>query len=252
MVLQVIQFVNDSGYPVYFEHRSPGLFIIPSTAGAFAVLSHYFGIRFKSTLLKSASLASLLLSNSTTGLLCLVVYYAYAYRNRFKPKFIYYPIFLIALIVLSYALAINLGTLTGRGGGSSYSLLVRLGLIYAVFSNWTSLLLGQGMGVATSQAFLSGYSKAVIADNTYLGIVYNAGITPAIVMLIFVVGSYRYFSNKLLYFIFLTYSMTTVIFELNPVVQILLIFLGMDIGRKYSAARIAPPTGCPPSVDAVL
>ena len=246
VILQAIQFATDAGYKVYFEHRSPGFFIIPSTAGAFAVLTHYFAIRFKSNLLKIASLVSLMFSNSTTGFLCVVAYYVYTYRNRFKPKVIYYPLFLGVVASLGYVLIINIGTITGRGGGSSYSLLVRLGLIYLALTNWSSLLLGQGMGIATSQAFLYGYSGAVIADNTYLGILYNAGIVPAIVMLIFVVGSFRYADNKLLYLLFLCYSMTTVIFEINPVVQIVLILFGMQIGRRYARRpakrRVRPPS----------
>jgi hypothetical protein len=177
--------------------------------------------------------------------LCVVAYYVYTYRKRFKPKILYYPLFLGAVSAFGYALIVNLGTITGRSGGSSYSLLVRLNLVYLALSNWSNLVFGKGMGIATSQAFLYGYSGAVIADNTYLGILYNAGSIPAILMLIFIVGSFRYAENKLLYLLFLCYSMTTVIFEINPVVQIVLVLLGMQIGRRYgrrpAVRRIRPP-----------
>lgn len=243
VLIQVIQFVTDVGFPVYFEHRSPGLFIIPSTAGGFALIIHYFGLRFRNTILKIASLVSLLLCNSTTGLLCLICYYAYRFRNRFRPKALYYPIFFCGLIGFGYWLFLNIGVITGRGGGASFSLMVRLGVMYSALSNWVSLMLGQGMGIASSQALLLGYADAKIADNTYIGLLYNAGILPALVMFCFVVFSYRLFSSKLLYLVLLFYSMTTVIFEINPVIQIVLILLGMQIGRRYAeSASVAVPT----------
>lgn len=239
ILLQAIQFVTDVGFNVYFDHRSPGLFIIPSTAGAFALLVHYFSIKFNSSALRIGSAISLWLSNSTTGLLILIVYYIYAYRNRVKPKILFYPIYLVAVVAAGYLLISNLGEVTGRGEGASFSALTRLSLIYVAFSHWQSLVFGQGTGIATAQAFISGYSNAVIADNTYLGILYNAGVVPVLLMLVFVVGSFRYFENKLLYLVLLGYSMTTVIFEINPVVQITLILLGAHIGRKYAGTPAA-------------
>jgi hypothetical protein len=249
-MLQAVQFVTDVGSSVYFQHRSPGAFMIPSTAGAFAILVYFFAIKFKSFVLKMLAIVSLLLSNSTTGLLILVVYYIYSYRNRFKPKILYYPVYLIATVVGGYAFISNIGEVTGRGEGASFSALTRFGLFYTAMSNWKNLLFGLGMGVATSQALISGYSHAVIADNTYLGVIYNAGVVPSILILAFVAGSYRYFENKLLYFLLLGYSMTTVIFEINPVVQLTLIFLGVHIGRKYTVSSSSIRAGIPHPVRA--
>ena len=231
---QIIQFLTDVGYSVYFEHRSPGLFIIPATAGGFALLIHYVGIRMRSNAVKLVSIGSLLLSNSTTGLLCLIAYYVFSFRNKFKPKIVYYPIFASGVLLTAAIVFENIGSITGRGGGATLSLLTRVGLIYAALTNWSSLIVGQGMGVATSQALLLDYSGARIADNTFIGLLYNAGIVPAMLMLLFIVFSYRLFSNKLLYFQLLGYSMTTVVFEINPVIQILLIFLGIQIGSRYA------------------
>ena len=233
-VLQIIQFITDAGYRVYFNHRSPGFFMIPATAGAFALLVHYFGIRFNNTALKLGSAASLWLSNSTTGWLILVIYYIYTCRNKFKPKILFYPIYFAAIAAVGGLAVANLGAITGRGGGASYSALTRLGLIYVAFSRWQSLAFGQGMGIATSQALIAGYSNAVIADNTYLGIMYNAGILPALFLLVIAVMSFRYFDNKLLYFMLIGYSMSTVILEMNPVAQIALILLGISLGKRYS------------------
>lgn len=234
LALQAVQFVTDVGYAVYFEHRSPGLFLIPATAGGFALIVHYFGIRFNNLPLKLASVASLLLCNSTTGFLCILAYYAYTFRNKFKPKILYYPFFFIAVAAIGYVVFLNLGTLTGRGGGATFSMMMRLTIIYSALSDWHSLIFGQGMGIATSQALLLGYPDARIADNTYIGLLYNAGALPALLMLGFVVSSYRFLRNRLLYLLFVCYSMTTVIFEINPVIQILLILLGMQIGRSES------------------
>ena len=235
-LIQIMERIIGAGQDVYFASRTPGLFLNPSTAGAFALLVHYFAIKFKSTPLKLLTFISLLLSNSTGGLLFLVAYYLYDYRNKMKPKVLYYPLYIVTISALCYGLIANLDELTGRGGGASASALTRLSILYLAVSNWTSLIVGMGMGIATSQAYLSGYSNAIIADNTYVGILYNAGIIPALLMLGFAFLSFRYFSNKLLAITFLGYSMTTVIFEINPVIQIMLILLGSDIGRRYAAA----------------
>jgi hypothetical protein len=233
-LLQVVQLVTNVGYAVYFERRSPGLFIIPATAGAFALLMHCFAVQFKHRSVKWASFVSLILSNSTTGLLILIVYYLYSYRNKLKPKVLFYPIYAVLIAGVGVVLVANLGTVTGRGGGASSSALQRVVILYTALTNWTNLVFGMGMGVATSQAAISGFPKAVIADNTYIGILYNAGIVPALVMLCFIVLSFRYFDNKLMAFTLIGYSMTTVFLEINPIVQIVFIFLGAGIGRQFS------------------
>lgn len=233
-VLQVVQFITKAGFAVYSEMRSPGIFVIPATAGAFALLVYYFAIKFNSALLKLISIASLLLSNSTTGLLMLLVYYIYSYRNRLKPKVIFYPVYFFIVGMFSFVLILHLGEVSGRGDGASVSIMTRVSILYLALTHWTSLIFGMGMGMATSQALLSGYNNALIADNTYIGILYNAGIMPAIVMLTLVFLSCRYFENKLLFFILLGYSLTTVFFEMSPVVQIILILLGAHIGRLHA------------------
>jgi hypothetical protein len=237
-LLQVVQFITDVGHAVYFEHRSPGMFIIPATAGAFALLVHYVAIKLNSTAIKVLSFLSLVMSNSTTGLLIFALYYFYSFRNKIKPKFLYYPMYLTFITAAGYALVSHLGQVTGRGEGASYSALIRFELFITALTNWTSLIFGQGMGVATSQAVISGYSNSVIADNTYVGIIYNAGIVPSLIMLAFVLTTYRYFENKILFLIFTAYSMTTVIFEINPIIQIVLILLGVQIGRRNAERLI--------------
>lgn len=236
LMLQLAQGLTDVGYNVYFEHRSPGIFIIPATAGAFALLAHYVGIRVNSILLKAASVVSLLLSNSTTGLLILIAYYIYICRGKFRYKLVYYPVYTVVAAGVACWIWLNLGWVSGRGEGASYSAVVRLGLLYAAVSDWNNLLFGHGMGIATSQALLSGTAGAVIADNTYVGLLYNAGALPALLMLGFVSVSFRYFENKLLFFLLLGYSMTTVIFELNPVIQIVLVLLGAHMMKGYAAS----------------
>jgi hypothetical protein len=236
LVLQIVQVITGVGFLVYSEYRNPGLFIIPSAAGAFALLVHYVAVRRMSQTLKVLSVLSLVLSNSTAGILILIAYYIFVFRNKLRPKLFFYPLYFVIVSLVCYGVLANLGTISGRGSGASSSALTRLGVIYLALSNWTSLIFGNGMGMATSQAVLTGYSGAIIADNTYIGILYNAGILPAILMLLFVCFSFRYFENKLLFFMFVGYSMTTVFFEINPVVQITLILLGLHIGRKHADA----------------
>jgi len=232
--LQLLQFITDAGFRVYFEHRSPGIFIIPATAGAFSLLVYYFALKHNNNILKLIAFASLILSNSTVGLLSFVTYYIYSYRNKFKPKFIYYPLFTAVVIIVVYNLITNLDIITGRGRGVSTSSLARFNIIYLTLLDWKALLTGKGMGVASSQALLSGYDNAIIADNTYIGTMFNIGIIPAILIFCFIVWSFRYFENKLLFFTLIGYSMTTVVFELNPVIQIMLILLGVHIGRNQN------------------
>ncbi|WP_156993654.1 hypothetical protein [Terriglobus sp. TAA 43] len=242
IVLQVWQYALDLGYAVYAEHRSPGMFIVPATAGFFALVIYAVAIDMDSTLLKVGALASLLLSNSSSARLVFIVYYMFAYRNKMKPRFIAYPIYASIVALIGLAVALNLGAITGRGEGATESASSRIGIIADVSSNVGTLIFGKGMGIATSQAFISGQDGAIIADNTYVGLIYNAGIVPAIIMLAFILTTYRYFRNKMLFFTLIAYSATTVIFEINPVVQILLIFLGADIGKAMSnPAEITAP-----------
>jgi len=236
-LLQVIQFVTDVGFSVYFEHRSPGLFMIPSTAGAFALVVYYFANKAGSRLIKILSILSLLLSNSTTGLLILVVYFSYEYRNKIKYKLLFYPFYFTFLLIGGYKFVANLGVVTGRGTAATSSALSRFAIMYLAFSQGSNLMLGTGMGIATSQALLSGYPNAVIADNTYIGALYNAGLVSAFLLLVCVLFSFRQFDDKLPVLVLFGYSMTTVVFELNPVIQIVLLLLGTHMGLSWENKR---------------
>lgn len=241
IVLQTWQFIFDLGFAVYTEHRSPGMFIVPATAGFFSVVMYSVAMDMDSRVLKVIAFASLLLSSSSSARLVFIVYYMYVYRNKMKPKFIAYPIYASIVALIGVAITLNLGVITGRGHAATSSASTRLDVIQDASSNVGTLVFGKGMGIATSQAFISGQDGAIIADNTYIGIMYNAGIVPALIMLAFVLTTYRYFRNKMLFFTMIAYSVTTVIFEINPVIQVLLIFLGTDIGQAMSVPREVVP-----------
>ena len=94
------------------------------------------------------------------------------------------------------------------------------------------------MGVATSQALTAGFADAIIPDNTFVETLYNMGIFSSLVLLTFILSSLRHFDDKLLPFIFVCFAMTNVIFEMNPVIQIILILMGSRIGKKLEGLTL--------------
>lgn len=234
--MQAIQMVTDVGYSVYAEHRSPGLFVNPSTAAAFALVLYHFGRRYRSRWVWIAALLSLAASNSSAGILTFLLYYLIEMPKRFRHKLFMYPIYTLLVLVFGAFVIANLGAVTGRGNGFYLSLFSRIDIVRTALSDWNLYLFGGGMGIATSQALVSGFADAIIPDNTFVETLYNMGIFSSLVLLAFILSPLRRFEDKLLPFVFVAFAMTNVIFEMNPIVQIVLILMGSRIGKELQRA----------------
>lgn len=230
--MQAIQLVTDVGFSVYAEHRSPGLFVNPSTAAAFALVLYHFGRQYGSRFVCIAALLSLMVSNSSAGILAFLFYYMIQMPKRFRHKLFMYPIYTLVILVTGTILVVNIGKVTGRGEGFYLSLFSRADILKTALSNWNLYLFGGGMGIATSQALVSGFADAIIPDNTFVETLYNMGIFSSLVLLAFIFSPLRRFEDKLLPFVFIVFAMTNVIFEMNPFIQIVLILMGSRVGRK--------------------
>ena len=234
--MQAIQLVTDVGFSVYGEHRSPGVFVNPSTAAAFALVLYHFGRKFGSRFVCIAAVLSLMASNSSAGLLAFLFYYMIRAPKRFRHKLFMYPIYTLLLLIAGAFLVVYVGTITGRHEGFYISLFSRVDILKTALSNWNLYLFGGGMGIATSQALTSGFADAIIPDNTLVETLYNMGMFSSLVLLVFILSSLRYFEDRLLPLVFISFSMTNVMFEMNPFIQIVLILMGSRIGRNLQLA----------------
>ncbi len=242
IALQALQLVTDVGYSVYGEHRSPGLFVNPSTASAFALILYHLGRQYHSRIVCIASILSLVVSNSSAGLLAFLLYCLIQMPKRFRHKLFMYPIYATLILVAGTLLVINIGVVTGRGEGFYISLFSRVDILKTALSDWNLYLFGGGMGIATSQALTSGFADAIIPDNTLVETLYNMGIFSSLVLLAFILSSLRHFEDKLLPIVFICFSMTNVMFEMNPFIQIVLILMGSRIGRELQLAKSVSQT----------
>lgn len=232
-LLQVAQFVMEAGYPVFGEARNPGLFIVPTTAGAFSVLAYYLAESSNRNLFKLMAIVSAILSTSTIAIIVFLVYFLYRvfylFRHYYQLYLIFFAIFLGVFIFVFY----NLDVVSGRGDGAYQSLYTRIGYVTAVLNEFPDLAFGRGVGVATSQAVMLGMEGAVVADNTFTGLMLNLGWIALIPILFFVLSTFFVFDNKILFFMLIGFSMVANMFEMSPVVQILMIVLGQHAARGH-------------------
>lgn len=233
VLLQIFQFYMGSGYAVFGENRNPGIFIVPTTAGAFSLLAYYFAGSSGRPFFKLLALFSLALSASTMAALVLCSYFVFRLFYIFRRYCELYLVLLVFSAGLFFFVFTNLDVVSGRGDGAYKSLFTRLGYVASVLEDFNGLAFGRGMGIATSQAVMTGMDGAVVADNTFTGAMLNVGWVAVIPLLVFVLSSFYVFENKLLFFVFLGFSMVSNMFEMSPVVQILMILLGQQAARRH-------------------
>lgn len=232
-LLQVAQFVMEAGYPVFGEPRNPGLFIVPTTAGAFSILAYYLAESSNRKLFKLMAFFSAILSTSTIAIIVFLVYFLYRFFYLFKHYYQLYLIFFAISVGLIVFVFYNLDVISGRGGGAYQSLYTRIGYVAAVLNEFPDLPFGRGVGVATSQAVMMGMEGAVVGDNTFTGLMLNLGWIALIPILFFVLSTFFVFDNKILFFMLIGFSMVANLFEMSPVVQVFMIILGQHAARRH-------------------
>lgn len=233
LLMQVFQFSMGSGYAVFAENRNPGIFIVPTTAGAFSILAYYFAGLAGRPLFKFLALLSMILSASTIAALVFFSYFLFKLFYSFRRYYELYLVFLVIAVGAFFFIFSNLDFVSGRGDGAYQSLYTRLGYITTVLGDFQDLAFGRGMGIATSQAVMAEMEGAVVADNTFTGMMLNLGWVALVPLLIFVLSSFFVFEDKILFFLLIGFSMVANMFEMSPVVQVLMILLGQQAARKH-------------------
>lgn len=239
LTLQIAQYLMAVGFPVFGEMRSPGVFIVPATSGLFSLLAIFYFKHSGKRWLFLLSLLSLLLSTSTIGILSLVAAYSYVVSNRLFGRYVLVKSmvsFLLLIISFSFFF-LYAAQLSGRGDAVFESLDGRISIITKFFDSAgvEDFVYGGRFGLVTAYAVLSNQDAGFIADNTFLALYASMGFFSLIPFSIFVFLIFIRSSDKILPIGMLLYSMSSNIFELSPVSQLLFLFVGINIGGvKYT------------------
>ncbi|CAJ1820527.1 hypothetical protein [Aeromonas jandaei] len=241
LIMQIVQNIQGVGLPVFGEVRSPGIFIVPATAGVFSLLALFYFHQTKNRLLLFFSVGSLVLSTSTIGLLSVTIYIVYYLSDRFfNRNLIAKIIVLVCLLLLSISFFYYYAAqLSGRGNAVFESLGGRISIMTSFFENASieDFMYGGRFGLVTAQAVLSKNDFGFIADNTFLGVYASMGFFAVIFLILFTVFIFLRSENKFLAISFLLYAMSSNVFELSPVSQLLFLFIGIHIGASRMTAK---------------
>jgi len=234
LTLQIAQYLMAVGLPVFGEMRSPGVFIVPATSGLFSLLAIFYFKHCGKRWLFLLSLLSLILSTSTIGLLSLVAAYSYMVSNRlFGRNVLVKSMVSFSLLIISISFFfLYAAQLSGRGDAVFESLDGRISIITNFFdrAGFEDFVYGGRFGLVTAHAVLSNQDAGFIADNTFLALYASMGFFSLIPFAIFVVLTFILSRDKILPIGMLLYAMTSNIFELSPVSQLLFLFVGINVG----------------------
>lgn len=235
LLLQIYEYINRAGVPVFGELRSPGVFIVPATAGLFANLTVCLFVLQKKKKLLPLSLLSIFLSNSTAGLLSVFLSLQYGLINTFSKKSKALK-FILIISIIPFALFfvfLNISALSNRGEGITSTLLSRFYILTNYFStvSITDFLFGGRFGQVTAYAVLDNSSTSFIADNTFLGLCVSMGVFSSIFFILFLIRFYMLDKYKILSFSMILFGLTANIFDLSPVSQLLFLLVGIVWGQ---------------------
>lgn len=234
LILQVYQYIEGQGIPVFAELRSPGFFIVPATAGLFSLLTYYALPRNKTNFF--LCFTSLVLSTSTIGLVVFIFTIIYCFCRRYINNLLGMTLFSILGVSVLSILYNFAADITGRGAGAIESLNARIGILSTVYSKSDigTIIWGNGFGLATSQATLSESTEYFITDNTFLSLFLNMGMIAVVFYIVFLVTLFIADRSKMIFFTVLLYSITANIFELNPVSALLFVIVGFIFHDFYT------------------
>lgn len=256
LVMQIIQLFFSYGYfglnAGGLSSRNPGIFYIPSTAAAFAIIVLFFCQYYMKEKLKNKIFylipISIFLTASGTGIGIYVIFMLIYYlRNSFLP---YLPILLISMATLLFFL---LDLLTGRSGLVEESLGIR-------FEHFQKALIGAhylsqdfGYGTATAELIMNKFIDQckvetqclfdfdmIITHSWYASSIVNLGLINSILILIaiftvFVILTRSQDKEKLLFLtIYGMFALTTPIAESYPANLIFAVILAYYIKPKES------------------
>lgn len=202
--------------------RNPGTFTSAGVMAAFSLLClHRFWGRNK--ILALLSVLSVILSHASTAYLSILgflAYYLVNYRLRF-PKGL-----TIGLLLIMGIVSIPLLPIITLRDDVFDSLLPR----FAIFQSYLENAFGVGFGLGTSAALLYGSSDAIIPDSFLAANLVNMGYWGLVLSAV-CYGSLVVFLGRkprvdFLVICLLTLSLTLVILEITPFIQLSLLILG--------------------------
>ncbi len=236
LAIQFYEFFSNSGIPVFGELRSPGFFIVPATSGLFAILTAYYFILSNNKKFISISFVSVILSNSTAGIMAMLLALGYYFIHKLSKnnRIVKYYFIFASFPLAIFFLITNISAISNRDVGASSSFLSRIIILKEYLSNMTifDLFLGGKFGQATAFAVLDNSSSRFIADNSFLVILVSMGIIALICYIVFFIKFLYLDKDKIMSITLFFYGMTANIFDLSPVSQLLFFTLGFIWASK--------------------
>lgn len=254
--MQIIQLFFSYGYfgqnAGGLSSRNPGIFYIPSTAAAFAIIVLFFSQYYMKEKLQKKIFylipISIFLTASGTGIGIYVIFMLIYYlRNSFLP---YLPIILISMATMLFFL---LDSLTGRSGLVEESLGIRFEHFQKAVIGGHYLSQDFGYGTATAELIMNKFIDLckvetqclfdfdmIITHSWYASSIVNLGLINSILILIaisivFVVLTRSQDKEKLLFLtIYGMFALTTPIAESYPANLIFAVLVGYYIRPKES------------------
>lgn len=230
--IQILQFLYaPSYYGISYKGynlSNPGTFLIPSTMASFAIVLHYYALKKGDSVTVVLSLVSVFLSKSSTAWIVLIIFYFIVMLKSFKVA---KDALLFLLMVIGIIMFLNLETITGRETIIDVNLMARLD----IFLKHLAYPLGKGFGLGSGGAVLMQVEDSVIADSTINSLLINFGWMGFLIYGLFIVGSFRAFDYRdLLLLSFVGLSLTMIIFEMTPFIQIYFFEMGRRLRLRHA------------------
>ena len=217
--------------------RSPGIFVIPNTAGLFTVFCAFMVMYYTNTkhsfMIHAVFIISAFLTGSGTAIFVLLLMYISSYTYYYRKLLILFsPIIMIILLVVMMFVLKGVRT-------ENYiqaSLGTRLGIIFEYMIN--SNFFSSSFGTATNTANLMGIPSARTPDSVYASILGNLGWSGMLIYISAICyGFYisEHYKDKELFVFIVIFSMmafTSVISEAFPMNYISALLLAYYLRKR--------------------
>jgi hypothetical protein len=192
---------------------NPGTFLIPSTMASYALLMHYYASQREDKLVVMLSVVSVFLARSSTAWIILIIYYLMVLSKKFRLS---NQVVAVILLISGVIIFANLDSVTGRD-----NILANLETRLDIFLHHLQYPLGAGFGLGSGASVLINVDNSVIADSTINSLFINFGWAGMFIYLYFIFASIQVFEYRnLLWLSFIGFSITMIVFEMTPFIQI--------------------------------
>jgi len=219
--------------------RNPGFYFVPTSMAMFSLSAMYYSWNYmrkgilRSMIIFPIGPLSVLLTASGTGIIVLLLFYSVPLFFKIKQKM---AVVFVMAIVLAGVLW-GLPQIANRR--DIYTSIFERIEIFSGEMDMQKLILSDSFGSATNTAVNADKfnsvksSDSLIVDSTVTSIMYNIGILPAIVFILFLF-KYIQFNSKNLQFwaVNIPFMLTVVVFELFPMNLLLAVNLAYFHGYR--------------------